>query len=183
MIPPFDHNSVLPPIYNGAPSDQYAQSPFNCDIMEFCVRFSITPARCSILKGFLQFRLDCVANHIKGFQWIDGSFVEDIERIESRDPHDIDVATFCVLSDASEEARIMSGFPEFVDFKLSKVKYSVDHYPVVINQNPLLTVKQTKYWTMLFSHSRRGVWKGMLQIPLYDTDDRDKEALSYLNSL
>ena len=183
MIPPFDRNNVLPPYYNGPSFDINAQSPYTCDILEICQRFGINDARRTILKGFIQFRLECVALGITGFQWIDGSFVENIEAIESRNPRDIDVITFFCVKDATEESRILAAFPEFADAKLSKVKFSVDHYPVLFNTDPYRTMMSTKYWTMLFSHNRRGVWKGMLQLPIYDTDDKDKEALNYLISL
>ena len=183
MIPPFDHNNVLPPYYNGKPSELNAQSPYECEILELCQRFGTSVTRRTILKGFIQFRLVCIAQGIKGFQWIDGSFVENIEVIEMRDPHDIDVITFFEVKDATEESRIVTAFPEFANSKLSKFNYCVDHYPVLYNVNPMITIASTKYWTMLFSHSRRGVWKGMIQLPLYDTDDKDREALDYLNSL
>ncbi|MBO6030424.1 MAG: hypothetical protein J6Q22_03040 [Prevotella sp.] len=183
MIPPFDHNNVLPPYINDQPAVPGAQSPYECEILELCQRFATSPDRRSILKGFIQFRLDCLANNIKGFQWIDGSFVENIEAVEARAPHDIDVVSFIVLRDSAEESRIVANFPEFANFYLSKAKYCVDHYPLVINADPLWTVHYTKYWNMLFSHNRRGVWKGMLQVPLYDSADKDNEALTYLNSL
>ncbi len=41
----------------------------------------------------------------------------------------------------------------------------------------------TKYWIQLFSHNRAGVWKGMIELPLYNTLDSDNEALNFLNSL
>ena len=47
----------------------------------------------------------------------------------------------------------------------------------------MLTINATKYWIQLFSHNRKGVWKGMIEIPLYDKTDFDNEALAYLNSL
>ena len=181
MIPPFDKNGVLPP-YFGNVTDGDSQSPFRCDILEFCQRFGTSLPRRDILKGFVLFRLNCMSFGIRGFQWIDGSFVEDVESVEGRSPHDIDVASWFFVCDPLNNDRILQYFPEFTDPRLSKAKYMVDHYPL-LPSNPLITIKQTRYWNTLFSHNRRGVWKGMLEIPLYDTVDRDQEALDYLNSL
>lgn len=130
MIPDFDHNNVLPP-YIGNATNPNNMSPYPCDIMEFCQHFATSPARIAILKGYVRFRLSCVANGITGHQWIDGSFVENIEVSESRDPHDMDVVTLM----------------------------------------------------MLFGHNRRGVWKGMLEIPLYDNSTFDQMALNFLETL
>ncbi len=59
------------------------------------MRFSTSSARCKILEGLLDYRQ---AMHriglVSGFQWLDGSFLEDVETIEKREPRDIDVVTF-----------------------------------------------------------------------------------------
>lgn len=79
MIPPFNHNNVLPPYYGVNPGNLDEQSPYKCTIMEFCQRFAISNKRKKILRGFIQFRLKCNAMGItERFQWIDGSFIEDI---------------------------------------------------------------------------------------------------------
>lgn len=181
MIPPFDHNNVLPPFLT-SPSNPGDQSPYRCEILEFCQRFATSAERKEILKGFIQFRIDCNAYGIKGIQWIDGSFVENVEISESRNPRDIDVVSLILLHDSTEEARIM-GFPEFVNSVLSKSKYHVDHYPMVINDHPSRVIAYTKYWISLFCHNRKGVWKGMLEIPIYDTIDKDLEAMNFIKSL
>jgi hypothetical protein len=54
-----------------------------------------TPARLTILDGFLQFRQRLRAAGLAvGFQWLNGSFLQDVERFEGRDPGDLDVVTF-----------------------------------------------------------------------------------------
>ena len=94
MIPPFNHNHVIPP-HLGNPTKIDEVSPYICDIMEFCRHFSTSRERISIMIGFVNFRLKMI-NHgiIHGFQWIDGSFTENVEIREGRAPHDIDVVTF-----------------------------------------------------------------------------------------
>ena len=81
------------------------------------------------------------------------------------------------------EQDIIIKFPAFASPSLSKSQYHVDHYLGIFDQNPLMTVQMTKYWIQLFSHNRAGVWKGMIELPLYNTLDSDNEALNFLNSL
>ena len=40
---------------------------------------------------------------------------------------------------------------------------------------PAITVEQTRYWSLLFSHNRQAVWKGMLRIEL-NTPTEDQQA-------
>lgn len=58
MIPPFDHNYVLPPYVGDNPTQRAAQSPYHTDIMDLCKHFGTTRSRVDILKGFIQFRLE-----------------------------------------------------------------------------------------------------------------------------
>lgn len=183
MIPPFNHNFVIPPNV-GNPAIIENVSPYICDIMEFCNHFSTSKERVRIMKGFVEFRLQLVQyGVIHGFQWIDGSFTENVEEREKRAPNDIDVVTFFKGIPNSAFPLIQNNFPEFISSKLSKQKYLVDHYPFQYDYKPELTVQMTKYWCQLFSHNRKGVWKGILQLPLYEESDLDKKALNYLNSL
>src|SRR5262245_49215124 len=93
-IPPFDGIlNVLPP-HLGAPGMVLDLSPYRCTVAEVCDRFAISPARKRILDGLLKLRAELFALGIEGFQWLDGSFVEDIEAQEGRDPGDMDVVTF-----------------------------------------------------------------------------------------
>lgn len=66
---------------------------------------------------------------------------------------------------------------------MSKTKYKVDHYTVEFDKNPMTTINATKYWIQLFSHNRNGVWKGMIEVPIYNNPDKDNEALTYLKSI
>lgn len=184
MIPPFDHNNVLPPYQGDNPAKRGCLSPYKSDIMEFCQHFAKTPERIAILKGFVSFRLECLKYGIQlGYQWIDGSFVENVEVSQSRDPHDIDVVTMFALSDPNQQIAIANNFPAFVDTRLSKVRYKVDHYPCLVNASPFATIENVKYWNQLFGHNRAGIWKGMIELPLYDNDNLDIQAMNYINSL
>ena len=186
MIPPFNHNNVLPPFQGNNPANIYKQSPYQCSIMEFCKHFAMSDKRKIILKGFVQFRLKCCHIGItKGFQWIDGSFIEDIMASDNREPNDIDVVSFIFGLQAIPNLiiEIKKNFREFVEPQLSKTNYHVDHYLVEADFNPITTIQAVKYWNQLFGHNLKGIWKGMVEIPFYPTPVNDTDALNYLNSL
>lgn len=183
MIPPFDHNNVLP-AYVGAPYNRHNHSPYKCDILEFCQHFSTSRERIEVLKGFLDFRQDCIANGIKGDQWIGGTFVEDTAAQEGRkEPDCILVLSLIQVTSKEKANRILKNFPEFTNPLLSSKKYKVDHYVFVTNQSSEELISWTTFWTQIFSYNDLGVRKGMLEIPLYEDDTNDQIARSFLNSL
>lgn len=178
-IPDFDYNLVLPP-HLGDPANVSQLSPYPCTTVDLCQRFGTTPERRDILGKFLDFRdrLRC-EGLINGFQWLDGSFLEDIEARERRPPKDIDVVTVYWGYDIPFQQRMFASFPEVANPALSKAKYSVDHYPFDAGFDPVVTLEWTRYWILLFSHNRMGVWKGMLKIAL-NTPDEDAVARQQL---
>lgn len=181
-IPSFNHNNVLPP-HLGNPIDRTHLSPYPCSVLELCHKFSTSAQRIVILKNFMSFRQRMTANGVVyGFQWLDGSFMEDIEKSENRPPKDLDVVTFYGGLTPPDLAKISASFPEFSSTILSKQNFSVDHYAVDYNFNPNVTVELTRYWLQLFTHNRIGVWKGILRLPLNTAID-DQQAIDFLNSL
>jgi hypothetical protein len=182
IIPSFDHNNVIPP-HLGDPRKPSDLSPYLCNTLELCQRFSTSKQRISILRGLIEFRNVLNENGIlNGFQWLDGSFIENIEISEKRPPNDLDLVTFYLGIPMETQAEICENFPEFANSEVSKQKYKLDHYPVDFGYNPFVTVESTRYWIQLFSHNRLGVWKGMLKLEL-NTPDIDKQAIEFLNNL
>ncbi|ARS34296.1 hypothetical protein CA264_01920 [Pontibacter actiniarum] len=125
---------------------------------------------------------------ILGYQWLDGSFLEDIETLEKRPPKDIDVVTFYagqlektpgIVIDVNKN--ITSNFIEFAMPSKAKVKYKVDNQPVDIATDPFRVIEATRFWIQLFTHRRNQIWKGILRIPI-NTPIEDQQALQYLNS-
>src|SRR6478735_7819025 len=93
-IPDFDHNHVLPP-HLGNPTNGDDLSPYKCSSLDLCLKFATSPKRIEILKGLLAFRKKLTEfGVINGFQWLDGSFLENIEISERRNPNDLDLVTF-----------------------------------------------------------------------------------------
>jgi hypothetical protein len=108
-----------------------------------------------------------------------GSFLEDIETSENRAPNDLDLVTVYWGYDLSFQERLRNSFPEFASPYLSRQNYSLDHYPFDAGHHPTFTVEQSRYWILLFSHNRLGVWKGMVRLEI-DTPDEDRRARAEL---
>jgi hypothetical protein len=120
----------------------------------------------------------------QGFQWIDGSFVEDVESSQARDPSDIDVVTFVNTPGSmtpSDVANLLHTHPNLLDPIQAKARYGCDAYLVRLDGLPGRLVRRTAYYFGLFSHRRSdNVWKGMLSMSLQSDD---AAALSYLRDL
>lgn len=95
-IPNWNEIGVIPPMDMEHPTSAY-RSPYKTDILKFVERYATSPQRIEILLGFIKFRKEINKTGLTdGFQWIDGSFIEDVELIEKRPPNDIDVVTFLI---------------------------------------------------------------------------------------
>ncbi len=180
-IPAFDTNLVLPP-HLGNPTLPAQLSPYPCTALELCQQFATSPERRQILDGLLRFREMLRTAQFQGFQWLDGSFLEDIETRENRPPKDLDVATLYWEPNIKALATVVSAQPVLQDQPSIKAQFHLDHYFVDVAYNPLLTVESARYWIGLFSHRRDGVWKGMLRVEL-NTPAEDADAGEYLRRL
>lgn len=175
LIPNFDQNLVLPP-HLGDPTDPSQLSPYPCTSLDLCESLGTTPERRRILEGFLNFRDRLQTEGLTtGFQWLDGSFLENVELRDGRSPRDLDVVTVYWGYDIAFQKALVTKFPEVADPTLAKAKYSLDHYPFDASFRPDFSVEKTRYWISVFSHNRSGVWKGMLRIEL-DTPAVDAAA-------
>ncbi len=187
MIPPFNHSHVLPPFLGDSPIVVANTSPYECSAQEVVHQFAISPERCKLLRGWLSYRADLrQLGFGRGFQWIDGSFCEDVEMHEQRAPGDIDVVTFA-LSPAGMSKQdinaLLMGQPDLFNPNSVKLRYGCDAYLVQLDSPPERLVKRTSYYFQLFSHRRSDhVWKGLLQIPLESDDAVALQILDNLNS-
>lgn len=183
MIPSYDHNGVIPP-YLGNPAHGSNQvSPYPTTSLELCHRFAISPQRIIILKKFFAFREEMRKCGISGFQYLDGSFLEDIENSSrNRPPSDLDLLTFYLPVTSAQETNIMTNFIEFVDRVQCKTNYSLDHLMVNLGSHPVNIVEFTRYYVQLFTHNRSNVWKGMLKLDVGIVGE-DDDAVKFLNSL
>lgn len=172
-IPAFDGIlNVLPP-HLGKNGKIENLSPYQCTMQEVCERFAMSPERIAILRGVLALRTELWNLNIRGFQWMDGSFAEDIEVQENRPPGDIDIVTFFGTTDGGKlfQERLRRD-PSLLQRAHVKATYHADHFWLPLGTDPVSLVEQTRYWYGLFSHRRDRTWKGMLRVVLSETDDQ-----------
>ena len=175
MIPDFNHSHVLPPFLGDSPTGASDASPYRTSMLEMTQRFASLPGRRPLIEGLLSYRADLAAlGFVRGFQWLDGSFAEDVEAHAQRPPNDIDIVTFAfspVGMSNTEITRLLNAHPTLFQPALAKENYRCDGYIVNLNGSAENLVKNTTYYFSLFSHRRDDhVWKGLLQIPL-ESDD------------
>lgn len=182
-VPSFTIDGVLPPFVGpngpgGAPEDL---SPYLTTAAEVVTTLATSPTRRTILKGWLNHRASLRAiGFDRGFQWLDGSFVED------KEPQDLDIVAFLYrppgIRDGNMLARLMQSNIGLFGRAQVKTTYSLDFFPVDLNGTPEGLVSLTRYWLGLFSHRRQdSLWKGMLQVRLEDEAD-DAAALALLDA-
>ncbi len=175
-IPAWNTNGVLPPVDPHLPTSP-VRSPYPVSLKDLVMRFSTSSERRSVIKSFLGYRKELHRIGLsEGFQWIDGSFLEDVETIEQRAPRDIDVVSFfntpASLNISDDDAYLF-------DHDILKKRINIDAYYVELDQiTPRMLTHWSAYWYGLWSHRRTQVWKGFLQIELTPVEDAD--ALAWL---
>lgn len=176
-IPNWNAQGVLPPNDPLNPTSA-ERSPYIVSLTDFVLHFGTTTKRQAILIGLLDFRATLhAAGLANGFQWVDGSFLEDIEKTESRAPSDMDVVTFFHLPLGQSQKSFASVHPRLFDHADTKNRFHVDAYFVPLDDNPpACLVQRSAYWYSVWSHRRNGLWKGYLQIDLAQTDDATANA-------
>lgn len=182
-IPAWSSAGVLPPIRPSAPGNSPDRSPYAVELAAMVDRFSTSPERMAILDGLLRFRADLhEAGITSGFQWLDGSFLEQVEALEGRAPRDMDVVTFLDLPPGQDQRSLVQHYGMLFDQKHVKTTYDMDAYFVVLGQPlDMGSVRRVSYWYSLWSHRRDGLWKGFVQIDLDPSQDGDARAILNLN--
>jgi hypothetical protein len=172
LIPPFSVSGVLPPFLGGDPSVLAATSPYAVTVVELVDRFATSPARKAILTGYLAHRRALLDLGITGIQWLDGSFLEDVENLENRSPNDIDLVTFTwrpasLTGDQQGWNDLIEAHRNLFYSDQSKAAFFTDAYFIDVQFGPQHVIEQAAYWFGLFSHKRiTSLWKGMLSIQL-----------------
>ena len=181
-IPDFTVSGVLPPYLGQTPTVSAVMSPYSASLVEIANKMCTSNERKAIMRGLLEYRQQLATVGLQtGFQWLSGSFMEDIETLESRPPKDIDLVTFvhrpaAVRADTDDWQAFVN--QPLLNPKQAKAAFRCDCHFVDLDVDPTSIVSQTRYWFGLFSHRRDGLWKGMLQVPLVvSADDTDALAL------
>ena len=183
-IPDWNNSGLLPPFLDN-PTSPHDRSPYRALLSETIVRFgSASARRRELLSGLLDFRAALHgAGLTRGFQWIDGSFVENVESSRGRAPGDIDVVTFFYIPEGHTRASLAIDFPGIFAAAVNKAAFRVDSYFVGLNQtDPKRIVDRVAYWYSLWGHTRRRLWKGFVEVDLDPVeDDEVRSALDRMN--
>lgn len=78
-IPSFTIDDVIPPYVgpDGPGGRAEDMSPYNVTVLEISTTLGLTDDRKAIIRGWLEHRAALRAiGFVRGFQWLDGSFVE-----------------------------------------------------------------------------------------------------------
>ncbi len=183
MIPKWNSSAALPPIRPGQPGHSTDRSPYRVPLAAVVERFATSPERIRILHGFIQYRTALSQTMITdGFQWLDGSFMEDKETLKGQPPSDIDVVTFFELPNGKTQTELSNAHPELFNNGHVKNTFRVDSYTHQIGL-PMerYDVHRVSYWYSMWSHRKNGMWKGFVQVNLSVADDH--AALSLLEQI
>ena len=172
VIPAFGPSGVLPPFVGANPAWPAGLSPYVATMTEIVARFGASIERFAILSGLLDYRAALAGIGItKGFQWIDGSFVEQCEVLRQRPPGDVDIVTFAYRPFTPDWSLFVSQHAELFDPFLSKIQFKCDAYYVDLDKPSNWIVEDSAYFNGLFSHQRDTLqWKGMISIDLNSDD-------------
>ncbi len=173
-IPEWDYNKVLPPIHPDTPEGQehkvQYRAPYRASLEQFVARFVTTPERAELVDKFLDYRTALYQYGIsEGFQWINGSFVEDIENRapDRHSPADIDVVTFYYLRENTHQ-----DYRRLFDPAITKTNFNVDAYGIELGVPlDMGTVELISNWHSLWSHRRDQTWKGFIRVKLSLEED------------
>ncbi|WP_211453497.1 DUF6932 family protein [Collimonas antrihumi] len=175
MIPAWTMSGILPPIRPGELGHGADRSPYPAPLCEVIEQFASSPKRIAILQGFLNYR---AALHklglVSGFQWLDGSFMENVETQELRSPNDMDVVTYFHLPVGETQITLLTKAGNLLSNNHVKATYSVDAYPHILGEpTSAVQIRQISYWYSMWSHRRDGTWKGFVQVDLDPQEDVD----------
>lgn len=145
---------------------------------EVVEHFGTSLRRCNIIRDWLDHRDELKQIGIRsGFQWLDGSFVED------KEPNDLDLVTFLfrpsgLETDDAWNTWITPHLPSLLRDPI-KARFKLDFFVVDMNGHPETVVDAARYWLGLFSHKRStNQWKGMLKVALDADDSAARELLA-----
>lgn len=164
----------LPPFLR-SPTHRDGTSPYRATALDLVERYAISKTRIRILEGLLDYRAELRRIGLTaGFQWIDGSFTETLDR----EPNDVDIVTF-----AAEPTSITASDAELFDPRKARARFLCDAWFVDLScASRSDLVADVTYWFGLFSHQKRSLrWKGLIELEL--STDGDSSARARLATL
>lgn len=171
-IPAYDLGLVLPPFLGPRPGSMASQSPYDATTAEIVARFGTSPARNTLLRGLLNLRAALRGIGVEeGYQWIDGSFVEDKERRLGAAPGDIDVVTVfdrpMGYTDNATWNKMIGPHAALFDPAHCKATYQCEAFYIDLGRRGQQVAALSAFWFSLFSHQRETFrWKGVVRCSL-----------------
>ena len=174
FIPHFGPDGVTPPFFGGNPTEPAYRSPYRVTIDVFVDRFATTQERRIILDGLIEYRRALFQQgFIDGYQWLNGSFLENIEVTDARPPNDIDIVTLFrrPIKYQVDKGAWLRDYPALHQMlfqpRTSRVRFKCDTYPLDLDAATDKVVESVTYFFGLFSSQRvTNLPKGIVQIPL-----------------
>ena len=116
-------------------------------MLEVTQRFASLPGRRRLIEGLLNYRADLAAlGFLRGFQWLAGSFAEDVEAHAQRPPNDMDIVTFAfspVGLTSTQIGQTLAEHPALFMNAQAKENYGCDGYMVPLDRSPVNLVNNT----------------------------------------
>jgi len=182
VFPSFTLSGVLPPYdpNHGPTADTpFGRSPYAISPELLVAIFATSEERKFLLLQLFNYRARLrELGFVTGHQWIDGSFVEDVETLRGRPPGDIDFVTFTRRPSAVTDDSAWTAFVvENAAIINAEGQNGLHAFFVDLSLPPEVIVRRSAYWFGLFSHQREtALWKGLVQLDL-ETDDGAAIAL------
>jgi len=82
---------------------------------------------------------------VSGIQWLNGSFMENVEMLEGRPPNDMDVVTFADVSAAIQQSLTADDVQKLTDTEWIKTSYRVDFYINLLSDPPETLIELAAY--------------------------------------
>jgi hypothetical protein len=170
-IPAYDAGGVLPPFLGALPGSMATQTPYRASIEELVHRFGVTDLRNRYLRGLLELRAKLRSLGVtSGFQWIDGSFVEDKEA-RGLEPGDIDIVTVFNRPAGFNDSLLWQAYvmPHASLFNPAycKTAFNCEAFYIDLGNSGQAVAQQSAFWFGLFSHQRSTYrWKGIVEVNL-----------------
>lgn len=173
-IPSFSAQGKLPHFLPGDATQRASRSPYPATMSELVSQFCTNPPRAKLLMGLNEYRRHLFSGGFTdGTQWVDGSFVEDVEGTQRRFPRDIDVVTLFnrpikYQVDPTSWSGDYENFLHKTYFETAEIKprFNCDSYSIDLDNTGMSLVRDTTYWFGLFSDTRSSDKKGIVEIPL-----------------
>lgn len=180
FLPEWNTQGLLPAVFSG---EAGLRSPYAISLLQLVERFGTSRQRLVILRGLLEYRKQLhVLGLVDGMQWLNGSFVENIEALQDRPPNDVDVVTFAFIPMGESQSSLYEKNQSLFRPADNKQKYKVDSYYMFLGVHASKSyIDQVTYWYGLWSHTRSGQWKGFVQLDLgADEDDSSFKLIASL---